>query len=177
MHQRLSFLMSDRVDKSTLLNSFPTDEVEFSNLSEEIIPIIQTLVKLCEAQGLFIKIINRSTVIRRCLMSELDFDLTAAHEATESLTNLAYHNFGLAFGIGIYEKSPFGQLKYVDHKILYDQVGKIGESIGLTWAGNHPLLSDLRYFELRPSWAKHMSNNEMMNELYRRKNAKISLLT
>ena len=169
--------MSDHVDQTTLPNSFPTDESTFNNLSKEVIPIIKTLVKLCEEQGLFIKIINRSTVIRRCLVTDLDFDITAAHEATKSLTNLAYHNFGLAFGIGIYEKSAFGQLKYLDHTILYDKVGKIGESIGLTWAGNHPFLSNLRYFELRPHWADQMSDKEMMNELYRRKDKKIDLLT
>lgn len=172
-----SYLMSEQVDDTALFNTLFANANEFSNLSKEIFPTIKTLLKLCAEQGIFVKIINRSTVVRRCLMSDLGFDITAAYEGVENLTNLAYYNFGLAFGIGIYEKTAFGQLKYVDHKILYNKVGKIGESIGLTWAGNHPFLSNLRYFELRPQWANNMSDKEMMNELYRRKNAKLSLLT
>lgn len=176
MYQHFSYLMTNQVDQTTVVNAISAEENELNNLSPEILPTIKTLINLCAAQGLFIKIKNRSTVIRRCLMSDLDFDITAAYEATGSLTNLAYHNFGLAFGIGIYESSAFGKLKYIDHKALYDKVGKIGESIGLTWAGNHPLLSNLRYFELRPHWASQMSDKEMMNELYRRKDAKLGLL-
>lgn len=176
MYHSVSYLMNDQVDRTTVVDVISTEEAELYNLSPEILPTIKTLIDLCAAQGLFIKIKNRSTVIRRCLMSDLDFDITAAYEATESLTNLAYHNFGLAFGIAIYESSAFGKLKYVDHKALYDKAGKIGEAIGLTWAGNHPFLSNLRYFELRPQWAKQMNDKEMMNELYRRKDAKLGLL-
>ncbi|RYG09838.1 MAG: hypothetical protein EOO07_23180 [Chitinophagaceae bacterium] len=177
MNHHFSYPMSNHFgpDMETF-NTCNGTENEFKNISDEILPKIKTLIGLCAAHGLYIKVLNRATVIRRCLINDLDFDVKSAFDATENHMDLAYYNFGLAFGIGIYESSAFGVLKYLDHKALYDKVGKIGESIGLTWAANHPFLSNLRYFELRPDWANGMTEKEMMNELYRRKNAKISLL-
>lgn len=177
MNHHFSYPMSNHLPNHVdIFNGINTEEHEFKNVSEEILPTIKNLISLCAAHGLFIKIVNRATVIRRCLINDLNFDMTSAHDATENHMDFAYHNFGLAFGVGIYESSASGKLKYVDHKILYDKVGKIGQSIGLTWAANHPFLSNLRYFELRPNWATNMTDKEMINELYRRKNAKVSLL-
>lgn len=177
MNHYFSYPMSNHVDDNLMFfNDTPSDDNGFHNLSIEILPTIKNLISLCAEQGLFIKILNRSTVVRKCLIDSLNFDITAAYEATENLTNITYHNFGLAFGVGIYECSASGKLKYLDHKMLYDRVAKIGESIGLTWAGNHPFLSNLRYFELRPNWANNMNDKDMMNELYRRKDAQVSLL-
>lgn len=177
MNHYFSYPMSNQLDdQPTFFNEMLSTENEFHHVSNEILPMIKTLISLCAEQGLFIKILNRSTVIRKCLIDHLNFDITAAYELTENLTNISYHNFGLAFGVGIYECSASGRLKYLDHKMLYDKVAKIGESIGLTWAGSHPFLTNLRYFELRPNWAKQMNDKEIMNELYRRKNAQVSLL-
>jgi len=177
MNPFFSYPMSNHVDSDAQLRKgIIAEESEFQNVSTEIMPTIKALISLCAEHGLFVKILNRATVIRRCLINDLEFDIKSAYEATENHMDLTYHNFGLAFGVGIYESSAFGQLKYLDHKILYDKVGKLGESIGLTWAANHPLLSNLRYFEFRPNWAADMTDKEMMNELYRRKSAKTSLL-
>ncbi|SOD12172.1 hypothetical protein [Pedobacter xixiisoli] len=177
MNNYFSYPMSNHVDDNLMIiNDINSNDSEFYNVSSEILPTIKTLISLCAEQGLFIKILNRSTVVRKYLIDNLDFDITAAYEATENPTNITYHNFGLAFGVGIYESSASGKLKYLDHKMLYDKVAKIGESIGLTWAGNLPFLSNLRYFELRPNWASNMNDKEMMNELYRRKDAQVSLL-
>ncbi|MGV3547516.1 MAG: hypothetical protein ACO1N4_10675 [Pedobacter sp.] len=177
MKHYFSYPMSNHVaDDLVAATSSTTQENQFSNISDEILPLVKELIGHCAAKGLFIKILSRNTVVRRSLINDLDFDFTAAFEATESPADLAYHNFGLAFGVGIYESSACGQLRYLDHQVFYDKVGRIGESIGLTWAGNHPILSSLRYFELRPTWAAAMSEKEMISELYRRKNAQISLI-
>lgn len=145
------------------------------NLSSEIIPYIHKLILLCEEKGFFIKILNRATVICKSLINDLSFDITATHEAMKS-ANFSHPNFGLAFGVGIYESSTLGHLKYLDHQSFYDKVGKLGESIGLKWAANHEVLKSLRYFELRPEWALNMDDKEMNNELYKRKQANLSLL-
>lgn len=177
MNPYFSYPMSNHVDDNIILgNDIVSDDNEFNNVSIEILPTIKSLISLCAEQGLFIKILNRATVVRKCLMDDLNFDVTAAFEITENLSIVSYDNCGLAFGVGIYESSASGQLKYLDHKMFYDKVAKIGESIGLTWAGKHPFLSNLRYFELRPNWANNMNDHEMVAELYRRKEAKVSLL-
>jgi len=176
MNHYFSHPMSNQVDDNLIFFNDPTAYHEIDNVSHEILPAIKMLIGLCAEQGLFVKILNRSTMVRKCLMENLDFDITAAFEATENLSNLTYRTFGLAFGVGIYECSASGSLKYIDHKMLYDKVAKIGESIGLTWAGNHPSLSNLRYFEMRPTWANDMNDHDMVNELYRRQNAQLNLL-
>lgn len=177
MKHYFSYPMSNHVaDDMVPVGSFTEQEDQFRNISNEILPIVKELISRCAAHGLFIKILSRNTVIRRCLINDLNFDITAAYEATENQIDFTYHNFGLAFGIGIYESSACGKLKYLDHQVFYDKVGSIGESIGLTWAGNHPFLSNLRYFELRPTWATSMNDKEMISELYRRKDAQISLI-
>jgi hypothetical protein len=149
---------------------------DFTNISQEIIPMVKRLINVCAANGFYVKIINRNTIIRKYLMDQLSFDFVATQEATDQI-KLSYHNHGLAFGIGIYESSASGKLKYVDHDVLYDKVAKLGESLGFTWAGRQASMPNLRYFEFRPEWAKNISDNEMMNELYRRKMANNSLLT
>jgi peptidoglycan L-alanyl-D-glutamate endopeptidase CwlK len=145
-----------------------------TNISEEIMPLVMKLIGLCASQGLFIKIINRSTVVRSGLLNKAWFE--GEQGSTDEYLHLSYHNFGLAFEVGIYESSAFGRLKYLDHQMLYDKVGQIGETIGLNWACNNQLFKHLRYFELRPTWAAEMSDRDMINELYRRKQAKLSLL-
>lgn len=168
-------MSNDIADGLNLGSNFTPNNGELRNISDEIIPQIKTLISLCASHGIFIKILNRSTVLRKSLIKDLGFDFTAAFEATTNYIDLSYHNFGLAFGVGIYECCPSGKLKYLDHQHFYNKVGKLGESIGFTWAGNHPLMSNLRYFEFRPAWAKGMDDKEMINELYRRKEAKTSL--
>ena len=177
MNQFFSYQVSNDVeDVDPHFSSFYQDDNSF-NISEEIMPLVNKLITLCQEHGFFIKILNRSTIIRKSLMNDLAFDFIAAYETTQESLNLSYHNFGLAFGVGIYECSALGQLKYLDHEVLYDKVGKLGESLGFTWASKHQSLRHLRYFELKPQWAKDLSDREMMNELYRRKQANVSLLT
>jgi peptidoglycan L-alanyl-D-glutamate endopeptidase CwlK len=177
VNQFFSYQVSNDVeDVDPHFSSFYQDNNSF-NISEEIMPLVDKLITLCQEHGFFIKILNRSTIIRRSLMNDLAFDFIAAYETTQETLNLSYHNFGLAFGVGIYECSALGQLKYLDHEVLYDKVGKLGESLGFSWASKHQSLRHLRYFELKPQWAKGLSDKEMMNELYRRKQANVSLLT
>ncbi|WP_162796060.1 M15 family metallopeptidase domain-containing protein [Pedobacter nanyangensis] len=175
MNQFFSYQVSNDVeDVDPHFSSF--HQGDSYNISEEIIPLVNKLITLCQEHGFFIKILSRSTVIRKSLMNDLAFDFIAAYETTKDSLSLSYHNFGLAFGVGIYECSALGQLKYLDHEVLYDKVGKLGESLGFTWASKHQSLRHLRYFELKPHWAKGLNDRDMMNELYRRKQANVSLL-
>ncbi|MGE6219910.1 hypothetical protein ACQKCH_08780 [Nubsella zeaxanthinifaciens] len=168
--------LSDATLDLTVDTQFYASASDFNNIAEEIIPMVKKLISLCAANGFYVKIINRNTIIRKYLMDQLAFDFVAAKEASEQI-RLSYHNHGLAFGIGIYESSASGKLKYVDHEVIYNQVARLGESIGFTWAGRQASMPNLRYFEFRPEWARNISDNEMMNELYRRKLANCSLLT
>ena len=73
------------------------------------------------------------------------------------------HNFGVAFDVGVFEGNA-----YLDDSPAYDAVGAIGASIGLEWGGHWISLVDKPHFQLRPNWAKVMSESEMLAELSKR---------
>ena len=70
------------------------------------------------------------------------------------------HNFATAFDVGIF--SPDGK-KYIEESTAYDEVGKIGKELGLTWGGDWEFY-DAPHFEynegrsmaqLRESYEEH----------------------
>jgi peptidoglycan L-alanyl-D-glutamate endopeptidase CwlK len=73
------------------------------------------------------------------------------------------HNFGIAFDIGIFQGS-----RYLTDSPKYNEVGQIGKSIGLEWGGDWTSIRDRPHFQLRPSWAMHLSEKDMLKELRRR---------
>jgi peptidoglycan L-alanyl-D-glutamate endopeptidase CwlK len=73
------------------------------------------------------------------------------------------HNFGLAFDIGVFDGR-----EYIPESNRYVAAGAIGKSLGLDWGGDFKKPVDQPHFELRPSWAKDISNSQMLAELRRR---------
>lgn len=137
----------------------PHNEIILQNMTRELAPFAKELIRLANAQGIHIRLINcegNDSPTQRCLCD---------------------HHFGLSFEIWIFDKTSTGEFIYNDNSPLYNKVAKLGESIGLTWAGNRKTFtSNLPYFELRPAWAVTMNENEMVQELRRRKKENLSLL-
>ena len=137
----------------------PHNEIILQNMSKELAPFAKELIRLANAQGIQIRLIN-------C-------------EDTDSVNKscLCNHQFGLSFEIWIFDKTSTGDYIYNDNSPLYNKVAKLGESIGLTWAGKQKTFtSNLPHFELRPAWAVAMNENDMVKELCRRKRENLSLL-
>lgn len=74
------------------------------------------------------------------------------------------HNFQIAFDIGVFEGK-----KYLARSPLYKAVAVLGKQLGLTWGGDWRHLRDEPHYELRPDWATHLSENDMLDELRIRK--------
>jgi peptidoglycan L-alanyl-D-glutamate endopeptidase CwlK len=70
------------------------------------------------------------------------------------------HNFGIAFDIGVFEGT-----KYLDESPKYKAVGVLGMDLGLEWGGNWKTIVDEPHFQLRPKWAGHMKERDMLAEL------------
>ncbi|WP_199118319.1 M15 family metallopeptidase [Pedobacter sp. ASV28] len=171
LHQLLIAEDKKSIGRTMFIDSYNEEVLDLMPL--ELIPFAKELINICSENGIYIRLTNRSTVVH---VHQNEVNSTIVRQDFEQGDiNLNYHNFGLAFGVGIYESNALGELKYRDHPILYDKVAKLGESIGLTWGGNK-MFTRLRYFELRPAWAVRMRENDMINELYRRKEANINLL-
>ncbi len=134
----------------------PHNEDMLSKMTKEIAPFAKELIYLSEEQGINIRLLGGVAI-------------NEDHEST-------MHNFGLAFDIGVFDQTTYGELIYNGNVLLYANVAKLAESIGLTWAANQKTFSHQSRFELRPAWALRMNDKEMLNELKRRKKANLNLL-
>ena len=76
------------------------------------------------------------------------------------------HNFGVAFDIGVFEGG-----RYLDESPAYKAVGALGKQLGLEWGGDWKSIQDEPHFELRPAWARDMSEGAMLAELRNRRAA------
>jgi peptidoglycan L-alanyl-D-glutamate endopeptidase CwlK len=48
-------------------------------------------------------------------------------------------------------------------------VGILGVDLGLEWGGNWKTITDQPHFQLRPNWAKELTEKNMLAELRSRK--------
>ena len=76
------------------------------------------------------------------------------------------HNFGIAFDIGVFEGG-----RYLDESPAYKAVGALGIKLGLEWGGNWKTIQDEPHFQLRPAWARDLSERDMLAELRARRAA------
>ncbi|WP_379090117.1 hypothetical protein [Pedobacter sp. UC225_65] len=133
------------------------NESILQTMTKEVTPFAKELIKLATAKGIQIRLMN-------CLCEDDD-----QKKASD-------YNFGLTFGIGIFEKTATGEYAYKDDSPFYTELALIGESIGLTWAGDRKTFTSQPHFHLRPAWAATMKESDMLKELSRRKAANINLL-
>ena len=47
---------------------------------------------------------------------------------------------------------------------MYKAVGALGEELGLEWGGNWQTLVDQPHFQLRPHWARELTERQMLAE-------------
>lgn len=80
-------------------------------------------------------------------------------KVTNARAGYSNHNFGIAFDVGIFEGK-----RYLEESPLYKVAGSIGIALGLEWGGNWKTIVDEPHFQLRPAWAKSMSEREMLAE-------------
>jgi peptidoglycan L-alanyl-D-glutamate endopeptidase CwlK len=82
------------------------------------------------------------------------------------------HNFGIAFDIGIFQGKA-----YLDEHKLYDELGPLGESLGLEWGGRWKKIVDKPHYQFRPKWAANMNESEMLAGLRRRAEGNLDILS
>lgn len=134
----------------------PHNETMLSKMAKELAPFAKELIYLAEEQGINVRLLSGMSL----------------NEETE----LSMYNFGLTFDIGIFDKTTAGELIYNGNVLLYANVAKLAQSIGLTWAADQKTFALQSRFELRPAWALRMKEEEMLKELKRRKDLNLNLL-
>lgn len=144
----------------------PRSEACIVTLHPRVQPYARSLVQKAAAMGIVIKVISGlRTYAEQAALYALG-RTAAGTKVTNAGPGYSNHNFGLAFDIGVFEGS-----KYLDDSPKYKAVAPLGIDLGLTWGGAWKTIQDQPHFELRPSWAKDMSESAMLTELRRRKEA------
>jgi peptidoglycan L-alanyl-D-glutamate endopeptidase CwlK len=76
------------------------------------------------------------------------------------------HNFQIAFDVGVFEGT-----NYVEESPVYKAVAVLGKQLGLSWGGDWKSIQDEPHYELRPHWAADLSEEKMLAEMRKRKEA------
>lgn len=95
---------------------------------------------------------------------------TPGKKVTNAAAGHSNHNFGIAFDVGIFRGK-----EYCDEHPLYNELGTLGKSLGLEWGGDWKFVDEPHY-QLRPHWAKGMTEREMLTILRTRVSKKIDIL-
>ncbi len=138
-------------------------EKSIATLLPEVQPYARALVQKAAASGMVIKVIaGRRTYAEQ--------DALYARGRTETgriVTNAkggySNHNFGIAFDIGVFSGS-----NYLGDSPKYKAVGVLGEELGLEWGGNWTSIVDQPHFQLRPDWARALTERQMLSEMRQR---------
>lgn len=145
-------------------------EKVFATLQPEARPYMRALIHEAARQGL--KVIALSG-----LRSYAEQDaLFAKGGVTRARGGYSNHNFGIACDFGIFEDGKYIDENLAPRKVdaMYSVLGIIGRNLGLDWGGDWKSFVDMPHFQLRPSWAKSMSESEMLAELRRRHDSNLA---
>jgi peptidoglycan L-alanyl-D-glutamate endopeptidase CwlK len=133
-------------------------------LLPEVQPLARALVESAAAISIGIKIISgtRSYDEQNSLYEQ--GRTKAGRIVTNARGGYSNHNFGIAFDIGVFEGG-----RYLDESPAYKAVGALGMKLGLEWGGNWKSIQDEPHFQLRPAWARALSERDMLAELRSRR--------
>jgi peptidoglycan L-alanyl-D-glutamate endopeptidase CwlK len=124
----------------------------------------RALVHAAAAVGIDIKVISGTrTYAEQDALYAIGRTVSGPRPVTNAKAGFSNHNFGIAFDIGVFEGT-----NYLGESPKYKTVGALGIQIGLFWGGSWQSFHDEPHFELKPTWAKDLSESEMVSELRKR---------
>lgn len=138
----------------------PRSERAIATLLPEVQPLARALVQKAAAAGIRIRIISglRTYAEQDALYAQ---GRTAPGSiVTNARAGHSNHNFGIAFDIGVFEGN-----QYLPDSSKYKAVGALGMDLGLEWGGSWKTIVDQPHFQLRPAWARELTERQMLAEL------------
>jgi D-alanyl-D-alanine carboxypeptidase. len=141
-------------------------EKNIRTLAAEAQPLARELIEKAVLAGINVKIISGHRTYEEQDKIYAQGRTSKGQIVTQARGGYSWHNFGLAFDIGIF--SDDGKTYYGEHKD-YARVGVIGEKIGLEWGGRWKF-KDEPHFQYNPK-------NYTLAEMRQRKNAGKSLFS
>jgi len=133
-------------------------------LLPQVQPLARALIESAAAIGIAIKVISGTRTYEEQNALYEQGRSKAGRIVTNARGGYSNHNFGIAFDIGVFEGG-----RYIAESPAYKAVGAIGMKLGLEWGGNWKTIQDEPHFQLRPAWARDMSERDMLAELRARR--------
>ena len=143
-------------------------ERNIATLLPQAQPIARALIESAAAIGIAIKVISGTRTYEEQNALYEQGRSKPGRIVTNARGGYSNHNFGIAFDIGVFEGG-----RYLDESPAYKAVGALGIRLGLEWGGNWKTIQDEPHFQLRPAWAREMSERDMLAELRRRNSQKL----
>lgn len=138
-------------------------ERNIATLLPQVQPLARALLESAAAIGIAIKVISGTRTYEEQDALYEQGRTKPGRVVTNARGGYSNHNFGVAFDIGVFEGG-----RYLDESPAYKAVGAIGMKLGLEWGGNWKTIQDEPHFQLRPAWARDLSERDMLAELRRR---------
>ena len=138
-------------------------ERNIATLLAEVQPLARSLIQAAAAIGIAIKVISGTRSYDEQNVLYEQGRSKPGRIVTNARGGYSNHNFGIAFDIGVFEGA-----RYIEESPAYKAVGALGVQLGLEWGGNWKSIQDEPHFQLRPAWARSLSEKEMLAELRRR---------
>jgi len=137
-----------------------------ASLLIEVQPLARALVHKAQENGIAIKIISGLRTYDEQNALYAQGRTAPGNKVTNARGGYSNHNFGIAFDVGVFESG-----RYLGNSPKYKAVGVLGGELGLEWGGNWKTIVDEPHFQLRPMWAKNLTERDMLAELRARKEA------
>ena len=141
-------------------------EQNIATLLPPVQPLARALIAAAATAGITIKIISGTRTYEEQDALYEQGRTRSGPIVTNARGGYSNHNFGIAFDIGVFEGG-----RYLDESPAYKTVGALGKQLGLEWGGDWLSIQDEPHFELRPPWARDMSEGGMLAELRARRAA------
>ena len=142
----------DRVDDRS--------EKSIATLQPQVQPYARALIHKAAAIGLCIEVISATRGEEEQNALYAQGRTAPGRIVTNARFGYSNHNFGIAFDIGLFQGG-----QYVPESPAYKAIGALGREIGLEWGGDWQSIDDEPHFQLRPLWAKALTEGEMEAEL------------
>lgn len=122
-------------------------EKNIKTLDPAVQPLARQLIRKAVAQGINAKVISGSRTYAEQNELYAQGRSKPGQIVTKAKGGYSWHNFGLAFDIGIF--SPDSKTYYGD-SASYAVCGEIGKELGLDWGGDWSSFQDEPHFQYNP---------------------------
>ena len=139
-------------------------ERAIATLLPQVQPLARALVESAASIGIGIKVISGTRTYDEQNALYEQGRTNSERIVTNARGGYSNHNFGIAFDIGVFEGG-----RYLEESPAYKAVGALGMKLGLDWGGSWRTITDEPHFQLRPAWAREMSERDMLAELRARR--------